>query len=933
MPADHARVSEVFLSACDLAPEAVAPFLDEVCADDGELRRAVEAMLKADRVVEDPLSDEKIDDVPGPASIPKQIGPFRILGEIGRGGMGVVYEAEQAAPARRVAVKVIHPGAATPGMVSRFRRESELLGRLRHLGIAQIYEAGTVESEAGEQPYFAMELVSGSPLRRYADHHGLDLAARLELLARIADAVQHAHVNGVVHRDLKPENILVSDEPSGSSSGHARFTHVGQPKILDFGVARATGDEARVATLRTSEGQIVGTLAYMSPEQVSAARDVDARADVYALGVIGYELVSGELPFDLAGLAVPEALRRVCEDEPSRLGTLVSAARGDAETIILKAMEKQADRRYQSASEFASDIRRSLASQPITARPPSTMYQLSRFAKRNRGLVAGVAVAFVILVLGIIATSWQAITAIRAQREALATARFQEQMLSDLDQHEFGVALRQLLLEASAEESEEIRAYLTRINTTDVAVALLDEQILSPADRALEADLADQPALAVPLGASLANVYQDLGAAERAIEVWSRVRDRAIEYFGPDDRWAIVAAWRVGEEVRRLGRYDEAENLYQDAHERAVRVFGASDAISLGIELDIARLRFERGRFDGALTDVRDLYDRVLGALGYQNAETVNTGVLLADYLLTFDRLDEAEAFLLEFVPGVENAYGASDPLTAGVLIQLARLRNLQLRYEESVALRERVLSIYSARLGNNHRSTTDAERTLSGEYRNVGDLDRAVYHAESAYERVTRVFGMRHIAVFDAANDLALAYEDAGRLEDAERLASSSLVAKRELLGNDHRHTLIAINNLGMLYRNMERWEDSRVLLEEAFETRKRVLGTGHTFTLGSGFNLADTCRRLGELTRSIDIGLEVVDIALEQDSLGPDHIYTAMFRVPVAEGLIEAGRSDEARAQLVEAQRVFEMDGPIGDFAERAERLLTVIDGEISE
>ena len=315
------------------------------------------------------------------APLPPMIGRYRILRLLGEGGMGAVYEAEQESPQRTVALKVIRAGYANSEMLRRFENETQALGRLQHPGIAQIYDAGTAETPFGRQPYFAMELVRGETLLRYCDAHKLNVPQRLELMAKICDAVQHAHQRGLIHRDLKPANIVVDES--------------GQPRILDFGVARLTDSDAQ-ATRQTDVGQLIGTLAYMSPEQVLGdPQEIDTRSDVYALGVVLFELLAGKGPYAV-GRQIHEAMRAIREDEPTMLRVVNRTYRGDIETIVGKALEKDKTRRYGSAAELAADIRRHLHDEPIVARPPTTTYQIQKFARRNKVLVTGVAAVFVV---------------------------------------------------------------------------------------------------------------------------------------------------------------------------------------------------------------------------------------------------------------------------------------------------------------------------------------------------------------------------------------------------------------------------------------------------------------------------------------------------------------------------------------------------------
>lgn len=332
-------------------------------------------------------------------NMPTEIGRYRILGIIASGGMGCVYEAMQEAPRRRVALKVIKVGAASEMALHRFQFEAQILAKLSHPNIAQIYEAGTWESENGEAPFFAMEYIPGAQsLVAFAQKKDLSMRDRLALFAKVCDAVHHGHQKGVIHRDLKPDNILVDSN--------------GDPKIIDFGVARATDADLAVTTMQTTMGQLIGTLQYMSPEQCDADPDrIDTRSDVYALGVILFQLLSGKLPYDLRRQAIHEAVRVIKETRPTSMATISGTLKGDIDTIALKAMEKDRDRRYQSAAEFANDIQHFLNNEPILARPLSIGYQVNLFTKKYKRTCAAVVLLAVSIVLGIFGTTYGMIQA------------------------------------------------------------------------------------------------------------------------------------------------------------------------------------------------------------------------------------------------------------------------------------------------------------------------------------------------------------------------------------------------------------------------------------------------------------------------------------------------------------------------------------------
>lgn len=354
---------------------------------------------------------------------------YRILRLLGVGGMGAVYEAEQQQPKRTVALKVIKPGLVSRRLLRRFAHEAEILGRLQHPGIAQIYEYGTTPTPQGGQPFFAMEWVGGPgnakapTLTEYAHQKKLSVRQRLELMIGVADAVHYAHQKSVIHRDLKPANILVDES--------------GQPKVLDFGVARITNTDLQASTMHTNAGQIIGTLAYMSPEQAAGdPLQMDTRSDIYALGVICYELLCGQLPYSLDQRLIHEVVRMIREDEPRPLSSVSRIFRGDIETIIAKALAKEKPQRYQSAAEFSADIGRYLDNEPIVARKSGAWYHLRKLAKRNRALVAGTLIALLALLVGIAGTTWQALRATRAQAELLrqrdATRRLAGELLKDV---------------------------------------------------------------------------------------------------------------------------------------------------------------------------------------------------------------------------------------------------------------------------------------------------------------------------------------------------------------------------------------------------------------------------------------------------------------------------------------------------------------------
>jgi serine/threonine protein kinase len=443
METDH-DVKAIFCEVLELTSDRDrSAYLNQACGEDAVLRSRVEALLKAygesSSFLEAPVGIPTVTVDPSPLteSPGTVIGPYKLLESIGEGGMGLVYMAEQQRPVRRkVALKIIKPGMDTRQVIARFEAERQTLALMDHPNIARVFDAGATESG---RPYFVMELVRGIPITDYCDRDRLAIEDRLELFIRVCQAVQHAHQKGIIHRDLKPTNVLVT-----------LIDGTAVPKVIDFGVAKAMGQSLTEKTVFTGFAQLIGTPLYMSPEQAEfSGADVDTRSDIYALGVLLYELLTGSTPFDqdtLRTVAYDEVRRIIREVEPpkpsTRISTLEATAatvsanrksdpytlgkliRGELDWIVMKALEKDRNRRYETANGLAADLRRYLNYEPVEAGPPSALYRLRKYARRNRAVLATAALVALALVAGTVVSAWQAIRALRA--EGLAETRLSQ---------------------------------------------------------------------------------------------------------------------------------------------------------------------------------------------------------------------------------------------------------------------------------------------------------------------------------------------------------------------------------------------------------------------------------------------------------------------------------------------------------------------------
>jgi eukaryotic-like serine/threonine-protein kinase len=646
----------------------------------------------------------------GDPMIGRDLGGFRIARRIGLGGMGVVYEAMQERPHRRAAVKVLRPGRVSPRVHRRFEFESEILAKLHHPGIAQVLAAGTFEIGGGTQHWFAMELVEGPTLPELLAGASLRRRQRLELLIALCDAVQHAHQRGVVHRDLKPDNIRMTRGDAGADTW--------QPKILDFGVARLIEAEAQVS-MHTAAGELVGTLAYMSPEQLSGDPErVDARSDVFALGVIGYELLCGRLPHGAGRTGVAELIRAIAAEEPKRAGTLDPGLRGDLEVILAKALEKAPDLRYQSAAELAADFRRHLSDEPISARPATALYQLRKFSRRHRAIVGGVAATLLALVAG---TVLSALAAGEAREEA-AKARYEADKAAAVNNFMTNDFLMKLLAAA---------------NTTGDAPRLPIDDLVDKATDSIETMFAGQPTHEAAVRNEIGTIYYNLGNVDAAAEEFSRALHLWEAQLGPEHPDTLKAVNNLGQSRARQRRGEEAESLYRRALEGRRRVLGDDDPFTLITMNNLADLCRAAGRLDEAERLLRQTLATQRRVHGVMHKNTITTLGNLATLLMQRDRKDEAIAMHREAHGASSATLGADHVMTAMTAVRLGVALQKTGQPGEAEPILLAAVRSFDRSFGAGSHEAVNARRALARVYRDLSKPEQASDQLNHALDAV----------------------------------------------------------------------------------------------------------------------------------------------------------------------------------------------------
>jgi len=735
--------------------------------DEGAKRVAVGVAASA----EPPDDASETCAVPESTAAPNLIGPYHLLQLIGEGGMGEVWLAEQKQPVRRrVAIKLIKMGMDTREVVARFESERQALALMDHPAIAKVFDAGSTPEG---RPYFVMEYVAGMPITAYCDKHKLTTWQRMELFILVCEGVQHAHQKAIIHRDLKPSNLLVS-EIDGKP----------MPRIIDFGVAKATSQKLSAGTMYTRVGAMIGTLGYMSPEQAdSQGEDIDTRTDVYSLGVVLYELLVGALPLDFRKLAWDEVLRRLRDEDAPRPSTKLSTGgesstttaknrstelpalarqlRGDPDAIALKALEKDRTRRYATPLERAADIERYLRNEPVTAHTPSAAYRARKYIRRHR-LGVSIAGTGAVLLVGFAVA--QAVELRRIARE-----RDRADRISDFMTNLFVVP----------DPSEALGKTITA------------QQILEKGAKDIDAGLKDDPVLQAEMMDTMAHTYRNLGLYPSAHALYERALEIQKRFLGPRNPATLQSQYGLAWALRGEARYAEAEKLSRATLDAQRQVLGPKNLSTLRSKEMLGSVLSRSGQYDEAEKLLRETLDEERGVLGSENPDTLQSQNELGAASYLDGRLGEAERQLREALDVERRVLGPESPVTLEPMRMLSGVLRDESRYPEAEKLALDHLAVADRVLGPGHPNTIQGAEilgstlTLEGRYAEAEKLYREEFGV------VRRAFGQGNAITWEIADCLAqdLAYE--GRHAEAEKLLRETLEDEQRVVGPEAPETL----------------------------------------------------------------------------------------------------------------------------------------------
>jgi eukaryotic-like serine/threonine-protein kinase len=929
----------LFLAALEKSePADREAFLNDACGTDRALRARVQLLLDADARARGIL------DRPVPAGMdqtgmyfPREqpgtviAGRYKLLEAIGEGGMGTVWVAEQTEPVRRkVALKLIKAGMDSRSVLARFEAERQALAVMDHPNIAKVLDGGL--TEAG-RPFFVMEYVKGVPITEYCDATRLNVPERLNLFVQVCQAVQHAHQKGIIHRDLKPSNILV-----------APYDDKPVPKVIDFGLAKAMHQSLTERTLHTAHETVLGTPLYMSPEQAQLNNlDVDTRSDVYSLGVLLYELLTGTTPLEkqrFKQAAWEEIKRIIREEEPPRpslrlssTATLPSLAagrhteperltklvRGELDWIVMKSLEKDRARRYETANGFAADIQRYLSGEPVLAAPPSARYRLRKFARKYRAALSTAAAIALLLVTGAAVSTWQAVRATNAE----AAARVAEQKALQAQRAETeraeGERLAKLDAEAKRAEAERQQARaeageklagerLVQVDAekqkaeeekriAQTALDFLQNKLLS------QADVQNQANSLLRTGGVAAVTEAKPNPTIREL------LDRAAEELTPDridanfPKQPLVQAQilhTVGNTYRGVGEYKTAIGfLERSVALRREHLSNDDDTLSVLNNLAAAYLSAEKADLGLPLFD--EAFKLRKAKLGPDHASTLKSMVNLAyGYFLT-RKLDLAVPLYEEALQRHKKTLGLDHPSTLNCMAHLAGAYLLANKVDLALPLFEETLKRLKATLGPHHPATLNSMANLAGAYKFMGKLDLAAPLFEEALRLEKAILGPDHPHTLYTMSNLAATYHMAKNWELAAALQEEVLKHRKAKLGADHSSTLLSLDRLSRAYKAAKKMDLALPLYEEILQVVEAKHGREHPDTLKAMYNLAAAHEAAGKLDLALPLYQEA--LTLRRATLGPDHSDTIRGLYGLGSAYQAAGKWDLALPLYEEA------------------------------
>jgi len=799
------QVEDLYEAALLQPLETRAEFLREATPNNPELRAEVESLLKAaseeSSFLEDtPVSCGKFSEEAG-----EKIGPYHLISLLGQGGMGEVWLAEQRQPVHRlVAIKLLRAGVETREMVARFRSEQQALALMNHPTIAKVFDAGF--TLAG-RPYFVMEYVPGEPITNYCDAHQLTVPERLRLFIQVCEGVTHAHQKAILHRDLKPSNILVTEVDDKAV-----------PRIIDFGLAKAKSQRLTEDTLVTRAGMLLGTPEYMSPEQAnSGGEDIDTRTDVYSLGVILYELLTGKVPLDLRNLNFDEMLLKLREEDAQRPSTTVRELReqaiiiaqnrrlepkaliqqlhGDLDAIVLKALEKDRMRRYGGPAELAADIERYLRHEPVTARPAGAGYRVRKYVRRHRVGVAFAVLLFLLLVAGVGVSSWMALRASRAEQEAQAVNDF----------------LRKDVLEQASVDAQGRE----RANKPDP-----DLKVRTALDRAaarIAGEFGKQPLVEASIRQTIGRTYFDLGLYPQAQSQLERALDLQRRILGESNPDTLRSKVSLALLFLREGKYKDAEKLYDETVKADRRLLGREHSDTLNAELNLATLYYHEGKYAEAENLNRELLDIYRRRLGKDHTSTLRAENNLAVVYTAQGKYAQAEPIQKQLVDSMLRVHGAESRDTLGAMGNLAELYGFEGKYAEAEPVYRQVVNGLEHLEGKADHDTLLITEGLAWTYDQEGKYAQADALYSEVLEAEDRVLGADHPQTLITMADMAASYRRRRMYEQAEGLLVQVLSGRRRKLGAGHPDTLATMGDLGWLYVTEGRYTEAEPLFREA--------------------------------------------------------------------------------------------------------------------